>query len=125
MTESKEEKSTGIKAEQALIEKLKTIRSVAEATGQEIPINEINFHLSRNVLHEELGYFGEFSSVYTLSNETKTVLLVHGRQDASYAAANTSSILKELQEVRVTIRRQNYLLIFCALLLLVGFFALS
>jgi hypothetical protein len=51
------------------------------------PPSEDAAAIARNVLREELGYFGEYKGPhYTLTEPEKNILLTHGRQDAAIAA---------------------------------------
>ncbi len=59
--------------------------------------SQVNGIVAKNVLHEELGYFGtEHLYDYDLDDETKGRLLAHARQDAAHALVNTSSTLDKL-----------------------------
>jgi hypothetical protein len=58
-----------------------------------------NFIIARNVLHEELGYYDERRSPYRLDDDTRDILIVHGRQDSAHALLNTDTLLKRVKEL--------------------------
>lgn len=79
-------KSTGDKALESLRLALQAVKQVEGGSP-----DAMNAATARNVLHEELGYFGPPErQPYLLSEETKDTLLVHARQDASHAVMNAS-----------------------------------
>lgn len=63
-----------------------------------------NGAVARNVLHEELGYYGEMGQEYRLSKQTSDILLAHARQDAAHALANTTTLLKQVDELKQYMR---------------------
>lgn len=49
-----------------------------------------NAATARNVLHEELGFFGEWDGAkYDLDDQVRDRLLAHTRQDAAHAVVNS------------------------------------
>ena len=73
-----------------------------------------NFWISKNVLHEELGTFGETTEIYDLNKNTADILIAHGRQDIAHALLNTGSILKELKKIKIVVTACLLVLIFLA-----------
>jgi len=66
--------------------------SMAEATG-------------KNILHEELGYFGKWDgAAYTLDDQTRIRLLAHARQDIAATRVMLLPILEAVKECQRTIR---------------------
>lgn len=84
------EETSDDKAQADLRLRLKVMREVGETD-----LEALNFAISRNVLHEELGYFGPGVQGYAIDDRTRDILLVHGRQDAAHAALNSSSVLQQ------------------------------
>ncbi|MPZ30445.1 MAG: hypothetical protein GEV13_05525 [Rhodospirillales bacterium] len=62
--------------------------------------NQQNALVAKNILHEELGYFGTDHLLdYDLDSETKGRLLAHCRQDAAHGVVNTSTALDQLRSI--------------------------
>ena len=72
---------------------------VAREMGTKDPAS-INGITARNVLHEELGYFGETPHNYGLDERTRDALLAHVRQDAAHALLNSITTLNELRRLK-------------------------
>jgi hypothetical protein len=66
--------------------------------------------IAQNVLHEELGYFGEYGKRYNLAEETRDVLLANGRQDAAHALIAALRVSDQIE----TWGRRTCALILCA-----------
>lgn len=75
---------------------------------------DVNFEVARNVLHEELGYVGDRRLGYDLDDETKDILLVHARQDASHALLNSVTLLKKQKRLHRVIWVAVALLLYIA-----------
>lgn len=56
-----------------------------------------NYAVAQATLHDELGYNGTQRHPYSLDEATRDILIVHGRQDAAHALANTTALLKRAQ----------------------------
>lgn len=67
-----------------------------------------NYATARNVLHEELGMYGSPTSSYQLNEQTRDVLLAHGRQDSAHALCNTKSILDSNLKLSSQLRLLNF-----------------
>lgn len=63
--------------------------------------NTTNIAVGQNVLREEIGYFGEYEGTrYSFDQETRDVLLAHGRQDAASACTMAKSAFREAYSAR-------------------------
>jgi hypothetical protein len=61
-----------------------------------------NHARARDVLHNELGWVGNPpENRYRLNRDTRDILLVHARQDASHALENTIGILKAVRVLKL------------------------
>jgi hypothetical protein len=70
-----------------------------------------NIDLGKNILLEEIGHFGAGSGPhYHLSQETRDLLLAHGRQDAAAAFAMARSAFREAHFARRASERLAWLL---------------
>jgi hypothetical protein len=80
---------------------------------------QANHIVARNVLDSELGKFSDYLPVYTLDQQTRDRLLVHGRQDAAEALCHARSLMDEMHQLKRTLRGLNFsIVIFSAALLL-------
>ncbi|CCV06714.1 conserved hypothetical protein [Mesorhizobium metallidurans STM 2683] len=77
-----------------------------------------NSMVARNILHEELGYFSDVQTSYSLDEETRDRLIAHGRQDAAHALTNTIALMESQASRRWTNR---LLLIAVALLVYIAY----
>lgn len=59
--------------------------------------------VARNILHEDLGYFGEPESSYRLDEKTRDRLIAHARQDAS----NSMTLIMDLSNHIQTIENKT------------------
>ena len=62
--------------------------------------------IARETLHDELGIYGrtERHPSYRLDDETRDVLIVHGRQDASHAMANSATTLRRIAQLTLLVK---------------------
>jgi len=60
-----------------------------------------NHAIARDIVHNELGYTGNRRPPYNLDQDTRDILLVHARQDAAHALANTVSLLKVVRTLKL------------------------
>lgn len=93
-------------AQRALRASLNAIREI------EGPHANTDAETARNVLHEELGYFGEYERpAYGLDAKTTEIMLVHARQDAAHAAISAS---RSADLAASILRQSNAILILLA-----------
>ena len=77
---------------------------------------------ARNILHEELGYFGPVETRYRLDTETRDRLIAHARQDAALASFAVSELEERVK--REAFKTRVYVTILAvALAIVVGFLA--
>ena len=83
----------------------RTVDKVSGGDGQQAE-DHINVALGRNILREELGYFGPWDgAVYNLDDETRDRLIAHSRQDIATTYAMAQSAFREAHEaMRVSVR---------------------
>ncbi|WP_173995736.1 hypothetical protein [Agrobacterium tumefaciens] len=55
---------------------------------------------ARNILHEELGYFSDPQTGYSIDEATRNRLLAHTRQDAAHAVLAVASLAGEVRKLR-------------------------
>lgn len=73
--------------------------------------NQTNIYLGRNVLHEELGYFGPWEGTsYSLEQDERDRLLAHTRQDVASAFAMARSSFREAHSARRLATRAVWLI---------------
>jgi hypothetical protein len=58
---------------------------------------------ARNILDEELGFFGHSTISYDVDEATRDTLIAHARQDAAHALLNTGTLLKQMRALRYTL----------------------
>lgn len=66
--------------------------------------SDFNGETARNILHQEMNYFGQYNHDYRYNLRTARTLLAHGRQDAAHALVNTITLLDEMRKTRRLLR---------------------
>jgi len=114
-----EGETTEQKAQSALNREAKAQRIMDDTFGGKGYLAEdgTNVAIGRNILREEIGYFGPWEGArYKFDDETRDRLLAHGRQDAASAFAMARSAFKEAHYARrATTRATLFLLVLIAL----------
>jgi hypothetical protein len=72
-------------------------------------VSKANYLIAQNVVHEEIGLYGEYAFEYRFNQKTSDLLLAHGRQDAAHALLNTSSLLEHGGQISTQLRVLNAL----------------
>ncbi|MEX2632127.1 MAG: hypothetical protein WD341_19515 [Tistlia sp.] len=99
-------------AEEALRLDLKSARLFAEAAKQPAKRSLLNSLVARNVLREELDWFGPYEGTgYSLTEAQRNRLLAHCRQDAALGAVNSGEALDRLDEIQRSLRGLHRLLL--------------
>jgi hypothetical protein len=99
----------------------RTIDAVGKVTDPNHPQLEIDkaVALGRNILREELGWFGPWEGPhYNLSEAEKSLILAHCREDIAATHALATAAFKASADTRLLVKRnQNRLNILIALLI--------
>ena len=93
-------KTTDELAEEDLIRRLKLI----EKLDGKSDIKHRSMTIARNVLHEDLGHFGEPESSYHLDEKTRDRLIAHARQDAANSMCLIGDLLENIQTLEGRVR---------------------
>lgn len=107
-----------VDSEKEAKEALRATLRVQRELGMKGDIND-NKAIARNVLHEELGYYGERKPQYDLEEGIRDTLIAHGRQDAAGALLNTISLLNEIKRLK----RLCWLIIFLLIVIMMKIFS--
>jgi hypothetical protein len=95
----------------------KVLASVLEMTPKSAGASKTNYAVARNVFQEEIGRYGEFAIEYHFNQQTRDILLAHGRQDVAHALLNTSSLLEQSAKISAQLRALNVLALAVVLML--------
>jgi hypothetical protein len=112
--------NTDEKAQASLRIAIKAIKEVEGGSP-----GAINAATARNVLHQDLGYFGEEPDTYSLSEDTRDRLLAHARQDASHAVMNAHNAMQSAAAAVRGTRLLTILLIICTAAIIWAIWATS
>lgn len=100
--------SSGERAAREYQAQAKAIRAMADAVGGPSVSTEENLSnaLGRNILREEIGYFGKWDGErYNFDKETRDRLAAHSRQDIAAAYSLIRSTIREVELVRQDVAR--------------------
>jgi len=85
---SNSKERTGRTAKDDLRMSLMALKEIGECRP-----SSVNAATARNVLHEDLGRFGDPNQHYSLDDDTRDRLIAHARQDASHAVLNSDKAM--------------------------------